>query len=97
MVVPLKARVTTMGAATFAAVDGRDYGPQDLLLAEDLALRAALAIDNARLYENLGSFKMPTSLAALEIWWRGGDDTLTRSGRSTQDARPSHWHSLWPS
>jgi PAS domain S-box-containing protein len=55
MIVPLKARGATMGAATFAAVDGRDYGPQDLLLAEDLALRAALAIDNARLYENLGS------------------------------------------
>ncbi|MDA0185196.1 SpoIIE family protein phosphatase [Solirubrobacter phytolaccae] len=54
MIVPLKARGTIRGAVVFAS-PGREYGPQDLLLAEDLALRAALAIDNARLYENLGS------------------------------------------
>ena len=38
----------------FASTE-RGYGPQDLVLAEDLALRAALALDNARLYENLGT------------------------------------------
>jgi serine phosphatase RsbU (regulator of sigma subunit) len=52
MIVPLKARGTVLGAVLFASND-RDYGPQDLLLAEDLALRAGLALDNARLYENL--------------------------------------------
>ncbi|MBE2319303.1 SpoIIE family protein phosphatase [Solirubrobacter sp. CPCC 204708] len=56
MIVPLKARGTIFGAVTFAACQpGRQYGQQDLVLAEDLALRAALAIDNARLYENLGT------------------------------------------
>jgi PAS domain S-box-containing protein len=56
MIVPLRARGATMGAATFASFSpGREYSAQDLLLAEDLALRAALALDNARLYENLGS------------------------------------------
>jgi serine phosphatase RsbU (regulator of sigma subunit) len=54
MVVPLKARGTVLGSAVFASID-RAYGPQDLVLAQDLALRAGLAIDNARLHENLGS------------------------------------------
>ena len=54
MIVPLKARGEILGAVVFASTE-RGYGQQDLVLAEDLAVRAALAIDNARLYENLGS------------------------------------------
>jgi len=51
MVVPLMARGRTFGAATFVSgPSGRRYGPVDLELAEDLARRAALAADNARLY-----------------------------------------------
>jgi PAS domain S-box-containing protein len=51
MVVPLVARGRTLGAITFAAAEsGRRYGLSDLALAEDLAHRAALAVDNARLY-----------------------------------------------
>ncbi len=51
MIVPLTARSQTLGALTFAsaAPDCR-YDAADLALAEDLARRAALAIDNARLY-----------------------------------------------
>ncbi|RKQ91231.1 PAS domain S-box-containing protein [Solirubrobacter pauli] len=56
IIAPLKARGTIRGAVVFASFSpGREYGAQDLVLAEDLALRAALAIDNARLYENLGA------------------------------------------
>ncbi|HLF26702.1 MAG TPA: PAS domain S-box protein [Anaerolineae bacterium] len=51
MVVPLIARGRTLGALTFVwAESGRHYGPADLELAEGLARRIALAIDNARLY-----------------------------------------------
>jgi signal transduction histidine kinase/ActR/RegA family two-component response regulator len=51
MIVPLVARGETLGALTFAmAESGRHYGPSDLAFAEDLARRAALALDNARLY-----------------------------------------------
>ncbi|QRN96750.1 PAS domain S-box protein [Archangium violaceum] len=52
MIVPLVARGRTLGAITFAttAASGRRYGPVDLALAEGLAGRAALTIDNARLY-----------------------------------------------
>jgi PAS domain S-box-containing protein len=48
---PLKARGRSLGVLTFATAEsGRSYGPNDLPLAEDLARRVALALDNARLY-----------------------------------------------
>ncbi|HVM12458.1 MAG TPA: SpoIIE family protein phosphatase [Actinomycetota bacterium] len=51
MVVPLSARGRTFGAITFLSTGaGRRYDDEDLRLAEDLAGRAALAIDNGRLY-----------------------------------------------
>jgi PAS domain S-box-containing protein len=51
MVLPLVARGRTLGVITLVlADDHRHYGPDDLALAEELARRAALAIDNARLY-----------------------------------------------
>jgi PAS domain S-box-containing protein len=51
MVVPLLARGQMIGALGFVgAASGPCYGPDDMLLAEDLATRAALAVDNARLY-----------------------------------------------
>ncbi len=50
--VPLNARGFTLGAITFARVESeRNFTPSDLSLAEELARRAALAVDNARLYE----------------------------------------------
>jgi PAS domain S-box-containing protein len=49
--VPLLARGRTIGTlALIAAESGRQYAPDDLGLAEALAARAALAVDNARLY-----------------------------------------------
>ncbi|HEV8631582.1 MAG TPA: GAF domain-containing sensor histidine kinase, partial [Thermoanaerobaculia bacterium] len=50
MIVPLNARGRTLGVITFiAAESGMHYGGEELAVAEDLADRAALAIDNARL------------------------------------------------
>ncbi len=52
MIVPLQARGRPLGAITFATSGSqRHYEPADLALAEDLARRAAVAIDNARLYQ----------------------------------------------
>ena len=52
MMVPLAARGRVLGALTFASAEsGRVFDETDLELAEDLARRAALSIDNARLYE----------------------------------------------
>jgi PAS domain S-box-containing protein len=51
MLLPLRARGRTLGSISFVfAESGRSYGQGDLVLAEDLASRAALALDNARLY-----------------------------------------------
>ena len=50
--VPLIARDRTFGAITLiTAESGRQYDAADLELAEELAGRAALAVDNARLYD----------------------------------------------
>jgi signal transduction histidine kinase/FixJ family two-component response regulator len=52
MMVPLMASGKILGVLTFAVTEvGRRYGPEDLALAEDLTRRAALAVANARLYE----------------------------------------------
>ena len=51
MTVPLIARGRTIGALTMVwAESGKRYSEDDLRLGEDLASRAAIAIDNARLY-----------------------------------------------
>jgi PAS domain S-box-containing protein len=51
LTVPIRARGTTLGVATF--LRGRDrepFGPDDLLIAEELTARAAVCLDNARRY-----------------------------------------------
>jgi serine phosphatase RsbU (regulator of sigma subunit) len=54
VVLPLRIRSGLVGAVTFvhsAAASGRHYGEADVSLAEELVRRAALALDNARLFE----------------------------------------------
>ncbi len=54
IVVPLVARGQMLGAMTFAtAGSGRRYGAGDLALVQELARRASLAVDNARLYREV--------------------------------------------
>jgi PAS domain S-box-containing protein len=51
MIVPLIARGRILGAISLVSAEsGQRYGPAELELAEELARRAALAVDNARLY-----------------------------------------------
>lgn len=50
LMVPMAARGRTLGAITFVSGDRRQYDGDDLLLAEDLGRRCAMALDNARLY-----------------------------------------------
>jgi len=52
--IPLKNKQGTFGAITFASAEsGRVYSAEDLAMAEDLAHRASIAIENARLYEKV--------------------------------------------
>lgn len=51
LVVPLAARGQTLGVMLLATAEsGRVFGAEDLALAEEIAFRAGLAIENARLY-----------------------------------------------
>lgn len=50
MCVPLAARDRVFGAITFVVGAGRTYEPADLTLAHELATRASVSLDNARLY-----------------------------------------------
>ena len=48
---PLIARGRTLGAITVSTEIGRAFTPDDVRMVEDLAQRAAVAIDNARLFD----------------------------------------------
>jgi PAS domain S-box-containing protein len=75
MVVPLVAPGRTFGAITFVSAEsGRSYGKADLALAQDLARRAALAVDNARLYHAAQSLNEEL------------DQRVTQRTRELQDA-----------
>jgi signal transduction histidine kinase/DNA-binding response OmpR family regulator len=54
IILPLKARGRTLGALTMGqGSSGRRFSLADRALADDLAGRAAIALDNARLYRNV--------------------------------------------
>jgi signal transduction histidine kinase/CheY-like chemotaxis protein len=64
MAVPLVARGRTLGAITLALSEsGRRYRAQDLVLARDLARRAALAVDNSALYKDAELARRDAELA----------------------------------
>ena len=75
--VPLTARGRTFGAMSFLATEsGRRFGPEDLEIAQELARRAAVALDNARLYqESERSFALLDAIlasapTAIGLWDR---------------------------
>jgi PAS domain S-box-containing protein len=68
MVVPLRARDRILGAATFVAAEsGRRYDAQDLEVAEELATRAAQAIDNASLFADVQENRQLLEQQATEL------------------------------
>ncbi len=55
MVIPLKARGKVLGSLTFFSTGSRRYREGDVPLGKELAERAGLALDNARLYLDAGA------------------------------------------
>jgi PAS domain S-box-containing protein len=51
LVVPIRAKGKALGVISLARTGGEPYGARELALAEEMARRAALAVENARLYE----------------------------------------------
>ncbi len=76
MIVPMTTGGRTLGAMTFAfSESGRRYGERDLGFAQELAGRAATAIENARLYtersevaQTLQASLLPDELPAVPGW-----------------------------
>ncbi|WP_416668614.1 GAF domain-containing protein [Egbenema bharatensis] len=65
VVAPLQARGRVLGSISFIfAESNRHYDKNDLELAEDLARRAAIAIDNARLYYSAQQAQQAAEIAA---------------------------------
>src|SRR5437588_5960099 len=72
MCVPLVARDRTLGAITFVSAEsGRRYDESDLAVAQDLARRAATAVDNARLFRETQSARrdVQDSLAVVDAFF----------------------------
>ena len=68
IVVPMIARGKTLGAVSLVSAEsGREYDEADLDLANELALRAALAVDNARLYEEAQTEIAERKWAQMEL------------------------------
>ena len=83
MIVPLNVRERTLGAIAFASAEsGRVYGPEELALAEQLGARAAVAVDNARLYGRLHETEaeLRVSRDQLEAILNGVADAVTVQG-----------------
>ncbi len=63
--VPLRAHDRILGAITMVNTSKRACGPNELSLAEDLAQRAAVAVDNAALYEAAQQARRDAERASL--------------------------------
>ncbi|HEX5617618.1 MAG TPA: SpoIIE family protein phosphatase, partial [Solirubrobacteraceae bacterium] len=76
MAVPMRLGKETLGVITFASAEsGRQFDEDDLAFAQDLALRAATAVQNARLYQaqervahTLQASLLPDRLPQLPGW-----------------------------
>jgi PAS domain S-box-containing protein len=84
MIVPLNVREQTLGAIAFASSSesGRVYGEDDLALAEELGARAAVAVDNARLFGRLHQTEaeLRVSRDQLQAILDGVADAVTAQG-----------------
>jgi signal transduction histidine kinase len=74
LMVPMRARGRTLGAITFVSDVQRKYDDADLLLAEDLGRRCAMALDNARLFRESHDLRL------------SAEDALIRAEAAREDA-----------
>ena len=91
VIVPMVARGRVLGAITFVTTEaGRRLGDLDLVLAEDLASRAALAVDNARLHAEALEARRAAEAARAEAEAARGEADAASRARSEFLAVMSH-------
>lgn len=102
MVVPLLARGRVLGAMTLATAESeRRYDEKDLAFARDLGMRAGLALDNARLYDearravmirdeflSVASHELKTPLTALQLQLQSLQRLLEKGAMDSARLRP---------
>lgn len=93
IVVPLRGRHEVLGAITFVAAEsGKHYDQFDLEVAEDLATRAAQAIDNARLFADVEEAREMLEQQATELEAQAAEleSTTTDLETSNQELRSAN-------
>ncbi|MCW2607269.1 MAG: putative sensor protein, partial [Frankiales bacterium] len=99
VVVPLRARDQILGAVSLVStVSGRVYDESDLSMAADLARRAALAVDNARLYsrEHAVAEQLQRSLLPVLPQVAGLDVAARYLPGSTAAQVGGDWYDVFP-
>jgi PAS domain S-box-containing protein len=91
--VPLVARGRTLGALTFATAESeRRYSIEDVALAEELAHRVALAVDNSRLFAELARERELVEKANQTL--RHANEALRRANDDLEQFAYSASHDL---
>src|SRR6185437_118986 len=101
VVAPLLARESTLGAlSTLRLKAGAAYGEEDMDLVVELARRAALAIDNARLFSELQRTQLAESFMSEASRVLASSSPESPTGAqltwSTNRKRSSAWRSITP-
>jgi signal transduction histidine kinase len=92
VIVPMVARGHVLGAMTFVTAEtGRRFGDVDVVMAEDLARRAAMAVDNARLHDEAMAARDTAEAALAEAEAAmdeaaAAEDELRRARDAAEDA-----------
>jgi len=85
LVTPLTAREKILGMLTFVmAQSSRQYNEEDLALAQELARRAAIAIDNARLYSAEQTSRSEAEAAQQRLWFLAEANAVLSSSLDTE-------------
>jgi Stage II sporulation protein E (SpoIIE)/GAF domain/PAS domain len=100
LVVPMKVRDRTIGAISLVAAESeRRFGVEDVDFAGHIADRAALAVENARLYtershiaETLQQSLLPDSLPTIHDW----DATALYRPSGAESEVGGDFYDLWP-